>query len=123
VQTSISARHGHLSAATQGKISDKVEKLRRFFDRLTAIQVTVDLADPDNIHVEVRVSAERAKDFVASGTTNELFAGLDDAVQKLEQQLRRHKERIQTGHRQPGRKQIEPPLEPEAGGEASGGMV
>ncbi|MFV1967255.1 MAG: ribosome hibernation-promoting factor, HPF/YfiA family [Pirellulaceae bacterium] len=122
MQTSISARHGHLSAATQGKITDKVEKLRRFFDRLTAIQVTLDLGDPDSVDVEVRVSAERAKDFVASETSNELFAGLDGAVQKVEQQLRRHKEKIQTGHRQPGRKQIEPPLEPEAGIEQSGGM-
>ena len=101
MQTSISARHGHLSAATKGKITDKVDKLRRFFDRLTAIQVTIDLGDADHIKVEVRASAEHAKDFVASGTSSELFAGLDGVVQKIEQQLRRHKDRIQTGHRQP----------------------
>lgn len=115
MQTNISARHGHLSAATQDKITDKVEKLRRFFDRLTAIHVTVDLGDTDSINVEVRASAEHAKDFMASENSSELFAGLDRAVQKIEQQLRRHKEKIQTGHRQPGRKQIEPPLEPETG--------
>ena len=117
MQTSISARHGHLSSATQGKITDKVDKLRRYFDRLTAIQVTVDLSDADQVKVEVRASAEHATDFVASVSSKELFAGLDGAVQKLEQQLRRHKEKIQSGHRQPGRKQLEPPLEPETGGE------
>jgi putative sigma-54 modulation protein len=117
VQVSISARHGHLSAATQEKITDKVDKLRRFFDRLTAIQITVDLQNRDALEVEVRASAEHKADFVASERAGELFSALDAVIHKLEQQLRRHKERIQTGHRQRGRKQFEAPLEPEEGAE------
>jgi ribosome-associated translation inhibitor RaiA len=55
VQVNISARHGHLSAGTQEKITDKVEKLRRLFDRVTAIQVTVDLEHEESPSVEVQV--------------------------------------------------------------------
>ena len=43
MQITISARHGHLSDQTQQKISEKAKKLRKFFDRITAIEVTVDL--------------------------------------------------------------------------------
>jgi putative sigma-54 modulation protein len=112
VQVNISARHGHLSSATQERVSEKVEKLRRFFDRITAIQVTVDLEHRETPEVEVRVSAEHREDFVATDTA-ELFAALDSVTHKLEQQLRKHKEKIQDGHRQPGRKQMAPPDEEE----------
>jgi putative sigma-54 modulation protein len=117
VQVRISARHGHLSAATQDKITEKVTKLSRFFDRVTAIDVTVNLEHRESVEVEVRVSAEHTPVFVASERAGELFASLDGVVRKLEQQLRKHKEKIQAVHRQPGRKQIEVPLEPEADNE------
>jgi putative sigma-54 modulation protein len=113
VQISISAKHGHISSATQDKISEKVDKLKKFFDRVTAIQVLVDLEHREAIDVEVRVTAEHTPEFVASERTNELFAGLDAVLHKLEQQLRKHKERLQTGHRQPGRKQLDVPLQPD----------
>jgi putative sigma-54 modulation protein len=113
VQVNISARHGHLSAGTQEKITEKVEKLIRLFDRVTSIQVTVDLEHEDSPSVEVHVTAEHATDFVATETASSLFAALDGSVHKIEQQLRKHKEKRITGHRVPGRKQIEVTLEPE----------
>lgn len=108
MQVIISAKHGQLSAATQERVTEKVEKLRRFFDRITRIEVTVNLANREAPGVEVCVSAEHTSDFVASDT-GELSASLDSVIHKLEQQLRKHKEKIQDGHRKPGRKQIEPP--------------
>ena len=116
MQVRISARHGNLSSSTQEKIAEKVEKLRRFFDRVSAIVVTVDLKHRDDVNVEVCVSAEHTADFVASGE-GELFAALDKVIHKLEQQLRKHKEKIQAGHRQPGRKQMELPLDSESNGQ------
>ena len=41
MQINVSARHGHLSPASQSKISAKVSRLQRYFDRLTALDVTV----------------------------------------------------------------------------------
>lgn len=113
MQVIVSARHGQLSAATQERVTEKVEKLQRFFDRITRIQVTVNLEHREAPHVEVCVSAEHTSDFVASDT-GELSAALDSVIHKLEQQLRKHKEKIQDGHRKPGRKQLEPPATDEA---------
>ncbi|MBP90794.1 MAG: ribosomal subunit interface protein [Planctomycetaceae bacterium] len=112
MQVNISARHGHLSPATQERVTEKVDKLRRFFDRITAIDVTVDLDHRETPAVEVRVSAEHTDGFVATDT-GELMAALDGTIRKLEQQLKKHKEKIQEGHRQAKRKQIEAPAEDE----------
>lgn len=114
MQISISARHGHLSAGTQEKIKEKVEKLRRIWDRVSAILVTVDLEREEAPAVELQVSAEHAEDFVATGAGLNVLAALDGALHKLEQQLRKHKEKKITGHRGPGRRHAETALEPEA---------
>jgi putative sigma-54 modulation protein len=113
VQVNISARHGHLSPTNQQKVIEKAEKLSRYFDRVSAINVTVDLEYRENHHdsikVELQVSAERTEDFVASETADELFAALDGAVHKVEQQIKKHKEKKIEVHRQPGRKNFETP--------------
>ncbi len=105
VQINISARHGSVSETTQAKIAAKVEKLTRIFERLTLIEVTVDLEHRETPAVDIRVSAEHKHDFVASCQGEELMAGLDTVIHKLEQQLRKYKDRIQDHHRIEGLKQ------------------
>ena len=112
MQISISARHGELSSDTQEKIREKVEKLPRFFDRLTAIFVTADMEHRDSPTVELRVSAEHSQDFVATDTSSNVIAALDGVLHKIEQQLRKHKEKL-TEHRATGHKHLEMPIEPE----------
>lgn len=102
MQISISARHGHLSEATQQKIEAKVEKLSRIFDRVMSIEVTVDLEHDETPGIDIRVSAEHKHDFVATERTSGLWASLDGAIHKIEQQLRKYKEKVQDRHRQSG---------------------
>jgi putative sigma-54 modulation protein len=99
VQINVSTRHGHLSDATRAKITAKVEKLARLFERLTAIDVTVDLEHAESPIVEILVSAEHKHDFVSNDTAEGLMAALDGAVHKIEQQLRKYKEKVVERHR------------------------
>ena len=99
MQINISARHGQLSETTREKIVAKLEKLPRMFDRLTSIDVTVNLEHRDNPEVELQVAAEHKKDFVATVRADELMAGVDSVLHKVEQQLRRYKEKLQDRHR------------------------
>jgi putative sigma-54 modulation protein len=110
VQVNISARHGHLSTATQGRITEKVQKLSRYFDRLTAVEVTVDLNHREAPSVELRVSAEHADDFVAADSSSNVMAALDSVLHKVERQVRKHKDKL-TGHRAAGLKHLESPVE------------
>ena len=101
MQINIAVRHGHLSAATQSKITAKVSRLSRYFDRLTAIEVTVDLEHETTPLVDIRVDAEHKHDFVATEQSGDLWRSVDGAVQKLEQQLRKYKEKVLGRHRKP----------------------
>ncbi len=106
MQIKISTRHGQISDDTQEKVTEKVEKLTRRFDQISLIEVTIDLEHRDTPSVELRVSARHKHDFMASVRSEELMAGLDHAVDKMEEQLRRYKDRIQShrglGHRKAG---------------------
>jgi putative sigma-54 modulation protein len=105
VQIKIAARHGHLNETTQQMIRDRAEKLLHFFERLTLIEVTVDLKasfeKKEVKMVEFVVQAEHKHDLVAREHHPDLMAAVDLAVEKLEGQLRRYKEKIQDHRRTP----------------------
>jgi putative sigma-54 modulation protein len=103
VQVKISVRHGQLSDNNQGIIRDKALKLLNVFDRLTMIEVTVDLnkTHDDKCRVEFVVQAEHKHDFVAQESHTDVIAAVDLALHKLQMQLRRYKEKIQDHRRTP----------------------
>lgn len=106
MQISISVRHGEMQHGDQPLIEEKVEKLRRLFDRINAIEVIIDMKQLDNPSVELKVSAEHAADCVASADATTVLGALDLAIPKIEHQLRRIKEKV-TGHRATGHKHID----------------
>jgi putative sigma-54 modulation protein len=99
VQVKLSVRHGHLNDETQKIIREKASKLLHFFERLTLIEVTVDLQQKELKHVEFVVQAEHKHDFVARESQAEVLTAVDLALAKLEGQLRRYKEKIQDHRR------------------------
>lgn len=101
MQIKIAARHGHLSEAHQKEIQEKAEKLLHYFDRITMIQITVDLHANSHKEVEIIVDAEHKHDFVARDRHEELIAALDLAIDRIKKQLHRYKEKIQDHRRDP----------------------
>jgi putative sigma-54 modulation protein len=111
VQLSITTRHGQLTEATQARLRTKAEKLGRIFVRLMAIEIVVDLNDSQQPKVDVKVSAEHKHDFVAHEQGASLLGAVDAACEKIEQQLRRYKERVQERHRNPDVRRLEAPVD------------
>ncbi len=101
MEIKISTRHGHLDDTTQQFIRDKAQKLLRLFERLTMIEVTVDLKNEHKKVVEFLLKAEHKHDFVARESHDDLLAAVDLVMDKLEGQLRRYKEKIQDHRRTP----------------------
>ena len=94
VQIEISTRHGELGSEQQRYLHDKAEKLLKYFARLMAIEVAVDHGK-HGWEVEILVSAEHKHDFVAKEMGSTPEAAMDVCVHKIEQQLRRYKEKVQ----------------------------
>lgn len=106
MQIQVTARHGHLSEETQDRLKAKAEKLVRHFDRLTSIEWVVDLQDPKHPKVELLVSAEHKHDFVSHEASENLLTAVEAAVHKMDQQLRKYKDKIIDNHRDPQAKRM-----------------
>jgi putative sigma-54 modulation protein len=102
-----------VSEETQAAIVAKMEKLTRFFDRISAIEVTIDLEHPEAPTVDLKVSVKHKRDFVATQQSDNLMAAIDTVAEKMEQQLRKYKQKVQTRHRGSGHRQQKTHNEPE----------
>ncbi|MFO0957829.1 MAG: ribosome-associated translation inhibitor RaiA [Isosphaeraceae bacterium] len=94
MQIQITSRHGNLGADQQAYLTDKAGKLQKYFERLMGIEVEVEHQKKDWF-VEIQVSAEHKHDFVARETAATLETAMDQCVHKLENQLRKYKDKVQ----------------------------
>lgn len=101
MQINISTRHGQLSDGAREKIENKVGKLARFFDRVSHIDVTLDLKDEGSPEAEVLLRTENKHDFVAKEKASNLISAVEASVHKVEQQIKKYKTKLQD-HRGPG---------------------
>ena len=100
MQVEITCRHGSIGSDFQEYINRKSQKLLTYFERVTAIRVTLDF-EKDRVTVEILVDAEHKHDFVTShtGDANAASACFDQALSKMEQQIRKYKEKVQDHRR------------------------
>lgn len=110
VEIKVTAKNGQISEAIQETIKAKVAKLPKFFARTTAIQVIADLKHSERPKVEIIVSAEETNDFFASDSGSNVIVALDSTIAKIEQQMKKHKEKL-VSHRNRDHKIVEEPAE------------
>lgn len=89
----ISTRHGSVSEQTQAHLESKVEKLSRNFDTVTGIDILIDLANREKPNLSVTVKQKNGADALVTIENTELLTAMDSALDKLEQQLRKAKEK------------------------------
>ncbi|MGR3309493.1 MAG: ribosome hibernation-promoting factor, HPF/YfiA family [Candidatus Brocadiales bacterium] len=108
----ISGRHLSVTEAMKDYAHKKAAKLERFFDRITKIQVTLDV-EGERQTAEMIVSAARGSTLIAEVATGDMYSAIDLAVDKLERQLTRHKEKLyDKRNRKKGFQEIEEGMEP-----------
>lgn len=101
MQVTVSARHGHLGDDIQQQLKEKGEKLLHFFNRLTMIEITVDLHrdGANKLKVEIRATAEHKHEFVSTDEDEDVLAACTKAVAHAKQQITHYKEKIQDHRR------------------------
>lgn len=103
MQIEVSSRHGAVKPAAHEYMVRKAEKLLTYFERVTAINVTVDFGDEkakdDRVKVEILVDAEHKHNFVAADDAAEVNVAFDQAMHKMEQQIKKYKEKLQDHRR------------------------
>lgn len=89
----VSGRHMDITDAIRAYAEEKVAKLPRYFDRVQQIEVIVCKADKHH-ELEVIVHADKTDPFICKVEGEDLYACIDEAVDKLERQLTDHKDRL-----------------------------
>ena len=107
----ITGRTGDVTAGMKAKAAAKVEKLSRFFDRITWVDVVLDV-DSERKSVEMSAGLNRGQTVVAKTESDDMFTAIDLAMDKMTRQLRKHKEKLRD-HR-PRRGDTVIPPEPES---------
>jgi putative sigma-54 modulation protein len=101
----ISGKHTDVPASVKSYALEKASKLPKFYDVINQIEVIVDgkegSKEVGNIAVEIIARAERKKIFVVKEKGSDVYACIDLATHKLEQQLKKTKtkERDEKKHR------------------------
>ena len=98
MQVAITCRHGSVSDGLREYITEKSEKLLTYFERVTAIQITIDQGENQN-RVEILVDAEHIHNFVSHAEGDEVKPNFHAALSKMEQQIKKYKQKIQDHRR------------------------
>jgi len=100
VKIVVEARHMNLTEAMRDYVESKVAKLPKFYDSILSIETILDV-EADQAVVEMHVTARQKHTFVAKHRDPDMYAAVDQCVDKITEQIRRHKDRVR-GHRPAG---------------------
>jgi putative sigma-54 modulation protein len=89
----ISGKHIEITDAIRAHAKDKVEKLPRFFDQISHVEVILDASKGGLTEVEMVVRAEHIGDIVAKDSGPDAYSCIDLAAHKVERQLKKIKEK------------------------------
>ena len=89
----IEARHMAVTEAIRAHVKSKVERLPRYYDGIGSVEVILDV-EAEHTVVEIVVKARRKATFVATHRDRDLYAGFDQCLAKIVEQLRRHKDKV-----------------------------
>ena len=89
----VTGRNVHVTDAMKDYALDKVSKIERLSDRIIDVSITMDIQRIDHkCDLMMKVNHWVIK---SSAVTTDMYASIDEAVHKLERQLRRHSKRLQ----------------------------
>ena len=93
MQVAITCRHGSIRPELREYITRKAEKLVRYLDTVSEIDVTIEFEGP-RVDVEMLVEIDGYHTIVAHVEGEDVAATFDKALHKMEHQVHKHKEKV-----------------------------
>jgi putative sigma-54 modulation protein len=100
MQLNLSGHHIEITEALRNYVSNKMKRLERHFEHVT------------NMHVVLRVEKQRQKaeatlhvsgaNLFANAEHEDMYAAIDALTDKLDRQIKKHKEKLQNHHQSDG---------------------
>jgi len=97
MQISVTGHHIDVTNALRNYVESKFERLERHFDHVTDVHVILGI-EKIRKKAEATVQISGAKLF-AEDHQEDMYAAIDGLIDKLDRQVRKHKEKIKDHHR------------------------
>jgi putative sigma-54 modulation protein len=91
---STTSRHYELPPALKDYAEGKVQNLKKYFDHIVNARLIFSL-EKYRHKVEITLHVN-GKDFVGIEETDDMYVSVDRSIEKLERQLKKHKEKIKS---------------------------
>ena len=97
----ISGHHLEVTPALRSYVTDKLDRITRHFDQVVDVKVLLSIEN--QTEKERRQKAEcnihvKGNDMFAESAHHDLYAAVDELVDKLDRQVVKHKDRIRNHH-------------------------
>lgn len=110
MDVNIIGRHMDITEAMKAHANEKVGKLPHFLDNLQSVDVCF-ATDAGEYMVEIVAHGKRKSTFVATHRGDNIYGCLDQCIHKMEQQIRKHKDRTRD-HQGPTHEESMAPEQP-----------
>jgi putative sigma-54 modulation protein len=97
VHIEIASHHLSVSDELRGYVEHIAERLLHIFDGLTGLRVTLDRQKERRL-AELIVTVSHGEPIIAKATNGNLYAAIHTAADRVEKQLRKHKEKLRDHH-------------------------
>jgi putative sigma-54 modulation protein len=97
----ISGHHLEVTPALRSYVTNKLDRIIRHFDQVVGIRVLLTVQKQKEKERRQRAECEihvKGSDMYAQSSHEDLYAALDELVDKLDRQVGRHKTRLQDHH-------------------------
>lgn len=101
MQINITGHHMDITSALRTYIESKFERLERHFEQMTNIHVILTV-EKERQKAEATIHVNRGNLF-ADAQHDDMYAAIDALIDKLDRQVKKHKEKLTDHHQSEGR--------------------
>jgi len=100
MQLNVTGHHVDMTDSMKNYVETKMEKIERHFDNVTNVHVILSV-EKQRHKAEATIHVTRANIF-AESENDDMYAAIDAMVDKLDRQVKKHKEKQSDHHRSEG---------------------
>ncbi|SCZ50624.1 ribosome hibernation-promoting factor, HPF/YfiA family [Thiohalomonas denitrificans] len=100
MQLNLTGHHVDITPALRDYVSSKLERLERHFDHVTNVHVILTVEKlSQKAEATINITGNQ---LFANAEDEDMYAAIDALVDKLDRQIRRHKDKVTDHHRDEG---------------------
>lgn len=97
MQLNITGHHVDLTDSLRNYVNEKFERIERHFDKVTNTHVILTIENTKDHKAEATIHVA-GLDIYADNVENDMYVAIDGLIDKLDRQVKKHKEKI-TNHK------------------------